>query len=65
MAKENEYALVLTETEMRTALETINQSSYIGKVSDTVSSLREKLDVDKQQPIKPRRRKGKAEEPKE
>jgi len=65
MAKENEYAVIFTETEMRTALESINKTAYVGLVSDTVSSLREKLDPDKQQPIKPRRRKSKAEEPKE
>ncbi len=65
MARENTYALVLTEIEMRTALETINKSSYLGQVSDTVSSLREKLDIDKQQPIKPRKRKAKPEKPEE
>jgi len=65
MAKENEYALIFTETEMRTALESINKTAYVGLVSDTVSSIREKLDADKQQPIRPRKRKPKAEEPKE
>lgn len=65
MAKGNEYALVLTEIEMQTALQTINKTAYLGEVSDTVSSLREKLDIGKQQPIKPRKRKAKAEEPKD
>lgn len=65
MAQENTYAVVLTELEMRTALQTINKTAYLGEVSDTVSSLREKLDADKQQPIKPRKRKAKPETPEE
>jgi len=65
MAKEHTYALIFTETEMRTALESINKTAYVGLVSDTVSSIREKLDVDKQQPIKPRKRKAKPETPEE
>ena len=63
MAKENAYRVTFTETEMRTALESINKTAYLGQVSDVVSSLREKLDVDKQQPIG--RRKPKPETPKE
>jgi hypothetical protein len=65
MAKENTYALILTEVEMRTALESIDKTAYLGSVSDTVSSLREKLNADKQQPIKPRKRKAKPETPEE
>jgi len=65
MAKENEYKVTLTEIEMRTALESINKTAYLGQVSDTVSSLRGKLDADKQQPIRSRKRKPKPETPKE
>jgi hypothetical protein len=57
MTQENTYAVILTELEMRTVLETINKTAYLGQVSDTVSSLREKLDPDQQKPIKMARKK--------
>ena len=65
MAQEDTYAVILTEMEMRTALETINKTAYLGQVSDTVSSLREKLDPDQQMPIKARKKRAKAAAPKE
>jgi len=65
MSDENAYAVILTEIEMRTALESINKTAYLGQVSDTVSSLREKLDPDQQKPIKARKRKAKPAIPKE
>lgn len=64
MAQENTYAIILTEVEMRTALESINKTAYLGQVSDTVSSLREKLDADQQKPITARKRRAKAAAPK-
>lgn len=61
MAKEIEYKVILTEIEMQTALESINKTAYLGQVSDTISSLRKKLDIGQQVPIGRRTRKPKAE----
>lgn len=57
MADENLYAVILTEQEMRMALETVNKAAYVGSVSDVVSSLREKLNPDAQEPIKEEKQK--------
>jgi len=65
MAKENTFRVTLTETEMRTALESINKTAYLGQVSDVVSSIRKKLNVDELEPIGRRKRKPKPETPKE
>lgn len=63
MAKETRYRIVLTEREMQTALASINKQTYLGEVSDVVSSIRKKLDVTQQVPIGTR--KPKPETPKE
>lgn len=65
MAKEPKYKVVLTEIEMQTALDSINQTAYLGQVSDVVSSLRAKLDIGNQVAIGTRKRKPKTETPKE